>query len=479
MAGMTEDLFDALTAGMDAAAEAETGELSTADLELLRALEALYQASDKIAIKKLSRNDRGWAWTPALNHQAGIYIPEELRNGLFFPEDCALCAHSKNEKNIQLPIRISWPQAAKHTKSAHYKRFTGKNSGAETHLTVLPKHLFAKAGPASLLVLGRTSPMPEMQLQGVMVDSSSSVYGLLESRFDLRPDFLAGIYDSPADSALPAREVDELQLFIDEAVDAVTTGRLHLLLQKYAEMPAAETLSNQSRQLWLDKNPRCTLNPMTLEKPGDAVRSIVSGIEFDLYRQHEVRTRGAKLIKLLLGDGGVPTVGSMVTRLVRDFSSFYSEMLNASQQRKARVGTGFETHIRSLLDAGNVPYAEQKVVSSLRPDFVLPNVELYKANSPHALVLSAKTTLRERWKQVTMEKRDCPVFLATMDEKVSVAAVKMMKEHNVYLVVPEALKPKKGVIVDFAQEENVKTFAEFFQDVIAKQKMPVWQSLML
>ncbi len=478
MAGMTEDLFDALTAGMGAAVDAETGELSTADLELLRALDALYQASDKIAIKKLSRNDRGWAWTPPVNHQAGIYIPAELRNGLFFPEDTELHAPSENGKNIQLPIRISWPQSAKHTKPAHYKRFTGKSSGAETHLTVLPKHLFAEAGPASLLVLGRTSQMPEMQLQAVLVDSASTVYGLVESRFDLRPDFQAGIFDSPADGALPEREVDELQSFIDEAIEAVQSGHLDLFLRKYAEMPAAETLSNQARQLWLDQNPRCTLNPMTLDKPGDAVRSIVSGIEFDLYRQHEVRTRGARLIKLLLGDGAVPTVGSMVTRLVRDFSGFYSEMLNASQQRKARVGTGFETHIRSLLDAGKVPYAEQRVVSSLRPDFVLPNVELYQANSPHALVLSAKTTLRERWKQVTMEKRGCPVFLATMDEKVSVAAVQMMREHNVYLVVPEALKPKKGVIVDFAQEENVKTFAEFFKDIVAKEKMPVWQSLM-
>ena len=41
---------------------ADAGELTSADVELLRALDALYQASDKIAIKKLSVNDRGWAW---------------------------------------------------------------------------------------------------------------------------------------------------------------------------------------------------------------------------------------------------------------------------------------------------------------------------------------------------------------------------------------------------------------------------------
>lgn len=472
MAGMTEDLFDALTAGMDAAAETETGELSAADLDLLRALDALYQASDKIAIKKLSRNDRGWAWTPKQGKQDGVYIATELR-GDFFPADELVPAREDIPHIRDMFVPVSWPQApADEQREARYVRYT--NKGTETHLTRIPRSLFAVAGPASLLVIGRTKQMPELELQAVLVDSSSDVYGLLESRFDLRPDFLAGVHESPADSALPAREVDELQVFIDEAVDAVATGRLHLLLQKYAEMPAAETLSSQSRQLWLEQNPRCTLNPMMLEKPGDAVRSIVSGIEFDLYRQHEVRTRGAKLIKLLLGDGAEPTVGSMVTRLVRDFSGFYSEMLNASQQRKARVGTGFEAHIRTLLDAGNVPYAEQKMVGSLRPDFVLPNVELYKANSPHALVLSAKTTLRERWKQVTMENRDCPVFLATMDEKVAVASVRKMKEKNVYLVVPETFKAKTGVIVDFAQEPNVLSFGEFFREEIAQRRLPLW-----
>ncbi|MNY89363.1 Type-2 restriction enzyme EcoRII [compost metagenome] len=467
----TGDLFGADTEETSA----DSGELTGTEMELLRALDALYQASDKVAIKKLSRNDRGWAWEPKQGKQDGVYISQELR-GDFFPPDELVPAREDKPHIRDMAVPVRWPQAPEdEQRDARYVRYT--NKGGETHLTRIPRSLFAAAGPASLVVLGRTSQMPGLGLQAVLVDSASTVYGLLESRFDLRPDFQAGVFDSPADDALPERELDELQMFIDEAIEAVETGRLHLLLQKYAEMPAPETLSNQSRHSWLQQNPGCSLNPMELKNPGDAVRRIVSGIEFDLYRQHEVRTRGAKLIKLLLGDGAAPTVSSMVTRLVRDFSGFYSEMLNASQQRKARVGTGFETHIRSLLDAGAVPYAEQRVVSSLRPDFVLPNVELYQASSPHALVLSAKTTLRERWKQVTMEKRSCPVFLATMDEKVAVASVRKMKEHDVYLVVPEAFKAKTGVVVDFALEPNVLSFAEFFREEIAVRRAPIWKML--
>ena len=450
---------------------ADSGELTSEDLELLRALDALYQASDKIAIKKLSVNDRGWAWPVKQGKQDGVYISQELR-GDFFPPDSEVPARADKPHIRDLSVPISWPQApADEQRDARYVRYT--NKGSETHLTRLPRSIFAGAWQASLLVIGRTRQMPNLEMQALLIDSRSDVCSMLEAKFDLRPDFQAGVFDTPASGGLPEREVDELQLFIDEAVEAVESGKLHLLLQKYAEMPASEMLSNQARQLWLEQNPGRTLNPMVLKKPGDAVRQIVSGIEFDLYRQHEVRARGSKLIRLLLGDGGTPTVRSIVTHLVRDFSGFYSEMLNASQQRKSRVGTGFETHIRSLLDAGSVPYAEQRVVSSLRPDFVLPSVELYQSSSPDALVLSAKTTLRERWKQVTMEKRGCPVFLATMDEKVAVASVRKMKEHDVYLVVPEAFKAS-GTVVDFAQEPNVMSFGEFFREEIAQRRIPLW-----
>ncbi len=451
---------------------AETGELTSADLELLTALDALYQASDRIAIKKLSVNDRSWAWPVKQGKQDGVYISQELRGG-FFPPDAAVPARPDKPHIRDMSVPIHWPQAPQEEQRvARYVRYT--NKGSETHLTRLPRSIFSRAWQASLLVIGRTGQMPGLEMQALLVDARSAVYPMLEARFDLRPDFLIGVFDTPANSTMPARDVDELQLYIDEAIEAVETGKLHLLLQKYAEMPAAETLSNQARQLWLEQNSGSTLDPMIMKKPGDAVRQIVSGIEFDLYRQHEVRSRGAKLIRLLLGDGAQPAVGTMVTRLVRDFSGFYSEMLNASQQRKVRVGTGFETHIRSLLDAGSVPYAEQKVVGSLRPDFVLPGVDLYQSSSPDALVLSAKTTLRERWKQVIMEKRSCPVFLATMDEKVAVASVRKMREHDVYLVVPEAFKAS-GTVVDFAQEPNVLSFSEFFREEIAQRRVPLWK----
>ena len=451
--------------------EEATGELTEIDLRLLDALDLLYRSSDKIAIKKLSKNDRGWAWTPKEGKQDGVYITRELRSE-FFPRDEEVPAREDKPHIREIPVSIYWPQSPIHARDARYVRYT--NKGSETHLTRLPSELFSSTGPASYLVMGRVGKVPTLALQCIVVDSGSVVHAILEAKFDLRPDFQAALFAPPKGPASVDFEGDELQAFIDEAIEAVSTGTLDLFLLKYAKMPAPEVLSMQAQQNWLEINPGKTLNPLQLKRPGDAVRELVSHIEFDYYRKHEVRTRGAKLIDFLLGDGKAPTVQSLVTNLVRNFGGFYSEMLNAAQQRKARVGTGFETHIRALLQGGGIPFAEQKVVSSLRPDFVLPNVALYQASSPSALVLSAKTTLRERWKQVTMEKRGCPVFLATMDEKVSVSSVRQMKDHDVFLIVPESFK-SSGTVVDFSKEPNVLSFSEFFLEEIGERRAPVWR----
>lgn len=460
---MPDDLF---------ATEEPSGELTGADLEVLDALDALYRASDRIGIKKLSKNDRGWAWTPKEGKQDGVYVTQEYRPA-FFPADEAVASREDKTHIREMPVAIRWPQRPLHTREARYVRYT--NKGSETHLTRLPRDLFANAGPASYLVMGRVRQMPSLALDCIVVDSGSVVHAMLEARFGLRPDFQAGVFDVPDGASASELEADELQAFIEEAIEAISAGTLNQLLQKHARLPPPELLSRQAQQIWMERNPGSTLNPMALKRPGDTVRELVAHIEFDLYRRHEVRTRGARLIQLLLGDGVPPTVRSLVTRLVRDFNDFYAEMLNASQQRKVRAGGGFETHIRALLVGGAVPFAEQKVVSSLRPDFVLPDVAMYQAKSPAALVLSAKTTLRERWKQVAMEKRNCTVFLATMDEKVAVSSVRQMLAHDVFLVVPEAFKAA-GTVVDFSAEPNVLSFSEFFREEVGGRRMPLWRA---
>ncbi len=84
------------------------------------------------------------------------------------------------------------------------------------------------------------------------------------------------------------------------------------------------------------------------------------------------------------------------------------------------------------------------------------------------MVLSAKTTLRERWKQVTMEKFNCALFLATVDDCVSSAAMEGMSDQGIHLVVPESLKKSKETC--YSGKANVITFREFFNEEISAKR---------
>jgi hypothetical protein len=81
----------------------DDGVLSDDQVEILRRLEALYENADQVAIKKLSKNDRSWAWPIAESHQAGFYVPGEFR-GTFFPADHELSARADKPHILQSSI---------------------------------------------------------------------------------------------------------------------------------------------------------------------------------------------------------------------------------------------------------------------------------------------------------------------------------------------------------------------------------------
>lgn len=144
--------------------------------------------------------------------------------------------------------------------------------------------------------------------------------------------------------------------------------------------------------------------------------------------------------------------------------------LSAAQTRKSRAGRSFEHHIQRLLDDGRVRYEEQAVFGGRRPDFVLPDVTAF--NDPEyaeSLILSLKTTLRERWKQLGLERRLGAVFLATVDDRVSTPAIEEMGRNGITLVVPELLKKSKEAC--YSDSADVITFRDFFHEQV-KQRRP-------
>lgn len=284
------------------------------------------------------------------------------------------------------------------------------------------------------------------------------------------------MFEPPKKDAVPESIADEVDLLIEEFVAAAHDGRLPQLISKYRKIPDGSFINAQAQSQWLAGDPQRSFDPFALSHPGNVLRQLTTEIEFTIYRSYELRFRAAQALEIIFRGGVAPTTTQIVQRVIRNFIPLYQVMLDASQQRRTRVGSGFESHIRKMLQTGSIPYEEQAVVSTRRPDFVLPNKNLYVKKSADALVLAAKTTLRERWKQVPMEQRNCTVFLATMDEKVTRSAVKEMASLQITLVVPESFK-SKGTIIEYAKEPNVLTFKQFFRDEISVRRKARWLEL--
>ena len=133
--------------------------------------------------------------------------------------------------------------------------------------------------------------------------------------------------------------------------------------------------------------------------------------------------------------------------------------MSLAQGRRVRAGSTFESLHNSLFKTLKYPFAEQPILNG-KPDFVMPSVDHYHVNGLDCIIFTAKRTLRERWKQVTVEGTKARIFfLATIDEKISNNQLSEMLKNNVYIVCPERIKSKR-----YKKIVNVLNFTEFFRD---------------
>lgn len=414
--------------------------------------------SRQLFIKKLARNDCSWADDPS-KHQSGFYVPSEIRLSGFFPE----------LKNVNLdkphifesPLPTFWPTSGE-IKQSNLKHYS--NKGSEMHCTGVPKEAFADLTPASLLVGG----VLKEPVSGYIwhwfftVDSASDLAARIETSLDVGVGFLCRLFEP---SAFAGEGDDEVSRLVAEIEQAMRSGSLAAFISAVGRMPTPEALAHQARCRYMASSGAGSLDPFALKNPGDALMEISRDIEFSLYKAAEMRFRAAEVIRIVTsGDDVVSTV-------VRNFGHLDALFLSASQQRKSRAGRSFENHIAKMLGDGNIAFEEQAVTGGRRPDFVLPDLAMLnnkERGADDALILSAKTTLRERWKQLALEKFRCGLFLATVDDRVSSSAIDDMNHQGIQLVVPESLKMAKEAC--YAKKSNVISFRDFFDDEVKRKR---------
>lgn len=137
-------------------------------------------------------------------------------------------------------------------------------------------------------------------------------------------------------------------------------------------------------------------------------------------------------------------------RIEEGFSSvdiFVDYANTVTNRRKSRAGRSLELHARRVFDEEALSYSHGEATEERRtPDFVFPSIDKYrdpKWSSAKLRMLAAKTTCKDRWRQILNEAaRVEQKHLLTLQEGVSVTQFREMQQSNVVLVVPAPLVPK-------------------------------------
>lgn len=150
---------------------------------------------------------------------------------------------------------------------------------------------------------------------------------------------------------------------------------------------------------------------------------------------------------------------------------FSNKILN---RRKSRAGKSLEHHLSAIFKTEQLIFEEQAVTeNNKKPDFLFPNSVCYhnfEFPAKDLTVLGAKTTCKDRWRQVINEAdRVDEKYLFTLQQGISKNQLQEMADERVKLVVP------KSHIQSYPEEyqDSINTLSGFIGIVKTKQeKMP-------
>lgn len=123
---------------------------------------------------------------------------------------------------------------------------------------------------------------------------------------------------------------------------------------------------------------------------------------------------------------------------IDSFVQMANEVLN---RRKSRAGKSLEHHLSNIFTKNELLFEEQAVTEdNKKPDFLFPNGGCYHNllfPADDLIVLGAKTTCKDRWRQVLTEADRVDVkYLFTLQQGISKNQLKEMNDSHLTLVVP-------------------------------------------
>jgi hypothetical protein len=153
-----------------------------------------------------------------------------------------------------------------------------------------------------------------------------------------------------------------------------------------------------------------------------------------------------------------------------DVDGFLYFSLQVQNRRKSRMGRAFENHLQAVLRAFRVTFEAQAVTEHGNTvDFLFPgSAEYHDPLYPtDALtMLAAKSTCKDRWRQVLPEaRRISHKHLITLEPAISAAQTAQMQAEQLQLVVPRPIQ----VSYSTAQQGGLLSVTDFLQLVLDRE----------
>lgn len=127
-----------------------------------------------------------------------------------------------------------------------------------------------------------------------------------------------------------------------------------------------------------------------------------------------------------------------------DVDDFVSFSLSVHNRRKSRVGHALENHLATIFEQMGIKFERHATTENrAKPDFLFPGRAEYEDSSfddRRLLMLAAKSTCKDRWRQVLAEAdRIDRKHLLTLESAISAHQTDEMQSKGVQLVVPVPL----------------------------------------
>lgn len=336
--------------------------------------------------------------------------------------------------------KLSWydSRANDPKRSAEWRLYYQSN--AVTELMQPGDTLFVARRPDDRLLFIVTPDGTTIQSQLLWLFGLSEQPGLQFEQRELTPD-TSGELDFAARYIL-----DELGIDAEEPEADVLDG---LIAPFGLKFPTTRVFSDLARSSLPDIS--------ALETPDVALMAWMEREEL-LFRRLERRIVAERIANGFLAAGDA------------DVDGFLGFSLSVQNRRKARAGQALENHLEALFIANGIRYSRgAETENRNKPDFLFPGHGEYhdEGFAPERLtMLGAKSTLKDRWRQVLSEAIRIPEkHLLTFAPGISENQTDEMRAKNLQLVIPRGLHGTYRP----AQQAWLMDVADFVQMVSARQ----------